>query len=47
MPLAPFTMTRWKAPWLVFDGLLPEILLLWLPALLLYQLWLRPRLARV
>ena len=32
--LAPFAGQRLKAPWRVFDGLLTEIVCLWLPALI-------------
>jgi inner membrane protein len=31
--LAPFTDVRVKAPWQPFDAILPEMLLVWLPAL--------------
>ncbi len=41
---APVSMERWKAPWLVFSGILPEMLLVWLPAFAVYVTWLRPRL---
>ena len=40
---APLSMTRWKAAWQPFSGLIPEVLVLWLPALLVYRLWFPPR----
>lgn len=43
---APVSMQRWKAPWLIFSGIIPEILLIWLPALLVYLGWLRSRTVR-
>jgi membrane-bound metal-dependent hydrolase YbcI (DUF457 family) len=43
---APFTMHRWKSGWQPFDGLVAEIVALWLPGALTYALWLRPQLAR-
>lgn len=41
---APLSPQRWKFGWQPFSGILPEMLLLWLPALLLFTLWLKPRL---
>ncbi len=43
---APVSMHRWKAPWLVFSRIVPEIVLLWLPAVVVYLAWLRPLLVR-
>ena len=43
--LAPFSMIRWKSAWQPLSGLLPEVLLLWLPALLVYRMRRRARLA--
>jgi inner membrane protein len=38
---APLSRLRWKAPWQPFSGLVPEMLFLWLPALVLYHLWMK------
>jgi len=38
---APISMTRWKAGWQPFNGIVVEVLVLWLPALLLYQFWIK------
>ncbi len=43
---APFSWYRWKSPWQPFGGLWSEMLALWVPAALMYVLWLKPRLAR-
>jgi len=44
--LSPFTGFRWKSTWRPFDGLWSEMLALWIPAALVYVLWLKPRLNR-
>lgn len=36
---APLSVVRWKAAWQPFSGLLSEIVILWLPALVLFQRW--------
>jgi inner membrane protein len=36
---APFTMYRWKSAWQPFGGLWSELFALWLPAALVYALW--------
>jgi len=41
---APLSPQRWKFGWQPFSGILPEMLVLWLPAVLLFALWLKPRL---
>ena len=43
---APFSWYRWKSPWQPFGGLWSEMLALWVPAALMYVLWLKPRLNR-
>ena len=36
--LAPFVSNRWKFEWQPFHRILPEVVLLWVPAIL-YRLW--------
>jgi inner membrane protein len=43
---APFSWYRWKSPWQPFGGLWSEVVALWVPAALMYVLWLKPRLTR-
>jgi inner membrane protein len=43
---APFSWYRWKSPWQPFGGLWSEMLALWVPAALVYVLWLKPRLTK-
>jgi inner membrane protein len=38
---APFSLHRWKANWRPFGGLWSEVIALWLPAALIYALWLK------
>jgi membrane-bound metal-dependent hydrolase YbcI (DUF457 family) len=38
---APLSMHRWKSAWQPFGGLWSEVLTLWIPALLMYRLWLQ------
>jgi inner membrane protein len=42
---APFATLRWKSTWQLFDGLWSEMIALWIPAALVYLLWLKPRLS--
>jgi inner membrane protein len=44
---SPFSGYRWKSPWQPFGGLWSEILALWIPAALMYVLWLKPRLSGI
>lgn len=34
---APLSMTRWKSSWQPFSGILPEMLLLWMPAYVVHR----------
>jgi len=44
---APIWTRRWKFGWQPFsNGVFPEMLFLWLPAAVVFVLWLRPRLDR-
>jgi len=43
---APLSPLRWKSAWQPFGGLLSELVAIWLPALLMYQFWLRARIGR-
>ena len=43
--LAPVSPQRWKSPWHPFTDLTSEVVLIWLPAVLMYLLWLRARIA--
>ena len=40
---APFSMERWRSAWQPFSGLWPEVVGLWLPALLMYVAWRQAR----
>jgi inner membrane protein len=43
---APLSLHRWKSSWQPFDGFLSEVVAIWLPAVLMYQFWLRARIGR-
>ena len=43
---APLSMHRWKSAWQPFGGLWSEALVLWIPAALMYRLWLQQYVAR-
>jgi hypothetical protein len=43
--LAPVSMYRWKAAWQPFSDLWSEVVILWIPAVLMYCLWLRAQCA--
>jgi membrane-bound metal-dependent hydrolase YbcI (DUF457 family) len=42
---APVSTERWTAPWHPFTGLLAEVVVIWLPAWLVYRFWLRSRMS--
>lgn len=43
--LAPVSPQRWKSSWHQFTDLTSEVVLIWLPAVLMYLLWLRATIA--